>query len=145
MPTQRIKGQEVTILIVQDSQLQDTLKDIQDAEITVQSEVIEKGYLGEKGNRFDDIFNGIKGKLTLHLHTQDYFTFVQSVINRQQRAVPDTVFNISMVLAFPNGQTPSILCQDCVFGEFPITAGARNDYVQTTIDFSCQSYNVQFA
>lgn len=145
MPQQRIKGQEVSLLIVRDSTLEDTITDIQDAEITIASEIIEKGYLGEKTNRHDDIYNGVKGKLSLHLHDQAYLNYVLAVLARQKRDTPDAIINISMTLAFPNGQTPSILVTDAKFGDIPLTAGARNDYVISNLDFAADDFDILFA
>lgn len=144
MPQQRIKGQEVTLLVVRDNVLEDTLTDFQDAEVTVDSEIIEKGYLGEKTNRHDDIFNGVKGKLTLHLHDQAYLNYVLGVMARQKRDTPDTIINVSMTLAFPNGQTPTLVVPDAKFGNIPITAGNRNDYVATVLEFAADDFEIIF-
>jgi hypothetical protein len=144
MPQQRVKGQEVSVLIVRDSVLEDTLTNIQDAEVTISSEIITKGYLGEKTNRTDDIYNGVKGKLTLHLHDQAYLNYVLGVLARQKRDTPDVVINITMTLAFPNGQTPSILVPDAKFGEIPLSAGNRADYVQTSLDFAADDFQILF-
>lgn len=144
MPQQRIKGQEVTLLVVRDNVLEDTLTNFQDAEVTIDSEIIEKGYLGEKTNRHDDIFNGVKGKLTLHLHDQAYLNYILGVIARQKRDTPDTIINVSMTLAFPSGQTPTLVVPDAKFGNIPITAGNRNDYVATVLEFAADDFEIIF-
>src|SRR5579862_8592571 len=116
MPAQRIKGQEVQVLFVRASALEDTLTDTQDFEFEPKIELKEAGYLGETTNRHDEIFNGCKFTGTLHLHSQLWFSYNQAIIARARRQVPDTVFNISAVWNFPNGDTPTVLLPDVHFG-----------------------------
>ena len=68
---QRIKGQEVSLLITNAGELEDTLTDIQNFNMEYEFETKSQGYLGEKTNRQDSIFNGIKFDFEIHVHTQD--------------------------------------------------------------------------
>ena len=144
MPSQRVKGQEVTILIVQDGALQAELTDIRNFEYESQLEIKSQGYLGEKANRKDDVFNGIKGSMELHLHSQDWWNFKQAIIARAKRETPDVVFNISGVFAFPNGQTPTVLLPDVKFGTIPTNVPERGDYVNVKLEFEGEDEQVQF-
>lgn len=141
---QRIKGQEVSILVVRDSVLEDTIRAIQNFEVILDAEILEQGYLGRKSNDFDDIFKGIRGSMDLHLYDQAYLVFASAVKDRQQRATPDVVFNISATLSFPNGQTPSILVKDAKFGPIPLTAPNRNEYVGTKLEFATEDADFIF-
>jgi hypothetical protein len=140
-PSQRIKGQEVTILIVQDSQLQATLTDIQSFNAEVQLEIKSQGYLGEKTNRKDYIFNGVKFDMELHVHTQDWLNFVQAVINKAQRITPDTVFNITGVFSFPNGDTPTMVIANAAFGPLPVNVNSRGDYVKVKLEGEADNFS----
>lgn len=133
-PSQRIKGQETAVLITQDGSLQDTLVDIQSFTLEAQFEIISKGYLGEKTNRKDYIFNGVKFTMKLHLHKQDWFVFQKSMKDKAQRNTPDTQFNITSVLSFPNGETPTILVPDVSFGTNPMGVTSRGDYVDIGLE-----------
>lgn len=133
-PSQRLKGQEVAILITQDGALQDSLTDIQNFNMTAQFEIKSQGYLGEKTNRKDEIYNGCKFDMELHLHKQDWFAFQFAIKQRAQRNTPDTMFNITGVLSFPNGQTPTVLIQDVHFGEQPLAISSRGDYVKVKLE-----------
>ncbi len=97
MTTQRIKGQEVSIIITRGGELEAELVDVKSCEFTPQFEIKEQGYLGEKTNRHDDIFNGVKGSLELHIHSGDVFDFIQAIKDRAQRNAPDLVFNVAGV------------------------------------------------
>lgn len=133
-PSQRIKGQEVAILITQDGALQDTLVDIQNFNLESQFEIKSQGYLGEKTNRKDFIYNGCKFDMELHLHKQDWFNFQQSLKDKAQRTNPDSQFNITGVFSFPNGDTPTVLIPDASFGSNPTSISSRGDYVKVKLE-----------
>jgi hypothetical protein len=143
MPAQRIKGQEVQVLFVRASVLEDTLTDTKDFEFEPKFELKEQGYLGEKTNRYDEIFNGAKFTGTLHLHTQAFFTFQQAIVQRATRQTPDVVFNISSVMNFPNGDTPTVMLPDVKWGEQPVKVGSRGDYLEVRVTGACSEYDSQ--
>ncbi len=143
MADQRVKGQEVNVLFVRASVLEQSLTNVQDASFEVEFEVITKKYLGNKSDTKDDIYNGIKGDYTLHLHNQEWFDYLAAIKDRAQRRTPDVVFNITAVLAFPNGQTPSILVPDIKFSGVPIKMGSRNEYVEIKHAWEAEDFDVQ--
>ncbi len=128
MPAQRIKGQEVQIVIVRDGSLEDTLTDIQNFNMEDDIELIQKGYLGEPSDRYDEVFKGTKFDFEIHTHSQDYLAFTQAIRDRAQRKTPDTIFNITAVFSYPNGDTPTRLLPDCHFGPIGDKVGSRGDY-----------------
>jgi hypothetical protein len=141
-PAQRIKGQEVSILITTDGNLEDTLVDIQNFTLEAEFEIKSQGYLGEKSNRKDEVYNGCKFDFELHIHKQDWFVFQQKIKDRAQRNIPDTTFNITGVFAFPNGDTPTMLIPDCYFGPNPLNITSRGDYVKVKIAGEAQDFTV---
>jgi hypothetical protein len=145
VPSQRIKGQETTILIVQDGALQAELTDVRNFEFELQTEIKSQGYLGEKTNRKDEVYNGVKGSFELHLHSQDIFTFQNAILDRAKRNTPDTVFNISSVLNFPNGETPTVLFPDVKFGPIPLNVPERGDYINVKVQFECDDFERQLS
>jgi hypothetical protein len=142
MPGNRIKGQEVSILFVRATVLEDTITDTSDWEFEPKLELKEQGYLGEKTNRHDEIFNGAKFSGTIHTHTQDWLTYQNAIIQRAKRITPDVVFNISAVLQYPNGDTPSVLLPDVHFGAQPISIRSRGDYVSVKLEGACDDWVV---
>lgn len=144
MSDQRIKGQEVSILITRGGQLEDTLTAIQNFNFEPKSEIKEEGYLGEKTPRMDDVYMGCRGDLEMHTQTQDWLLFMMAVHDRQKRNTPDLVINISAVLFYPNGQTPTLMARDCKFGNFPTNVGSRTDYKKVKLDWASSDYEVQF-
>lgn len=134
MPQQRIKGQETSITIIRAGNVETELVDIQNFNYSVVSETKMAGYLGEKGERTDDIFKHVKFDLELHIHSTDWGAFTRAVVDRQQRNTPDVVFNLASTMFFPNGQTQTITIGDAKFGEIPVNVGSRDDYVKVKLD-----------
>lgn len=134
---QRIRGQEVALAIVRDGDLERELVDIQNFNVSFVSETQIQAYLGEPGDRTDDIFKHVKFDMELHVHSQDWGPFIRAVVDRQTRRTPDVTFNISALMFFPNGQTQTIALNDCKFGEFPVNVSSRGDYVKLKLDGVC--------
>lgn len=134
---QRIKGQEVSILIVRGGVLEDTLTNIMNFNMELQSETKSQGYLGETNNRTDDIFNQVKFDMELHLSNAAWFAFSKAILERQTRVTPDVQFNITAVLNFPNGDKKAVILADSKFGAQPLNVGSRQDYVKVKLDGMC--------
>lgn len=141
----RTKGQEVSINVVRGTVLEDTFQAILNFETTQKFERIVKSYLGQKSDTHDDIHNGVEGKFDMHLSSQRWFQFRQAAVQRAQRVQPDLQFNISITYFFPNGETPTVVYGDIKFGPMPEKVPARNDYVTVSVDFGCDSDDIQFS
>lgn len=142
MADQRIKGQEVEVILVVDGTPQANITDVRSFEIAAKLELKEEGYLGEKTNRYDEIFNGIRGRIELHFENQDVFDLMKSVADRAKRRTPGTQINIKATLNFPNGQRPRVIIPDCFFGEIPINFASRSDYGTVGLEFNAADFNV---
>ena len=142
---QRIKGQEVSILITNAGELEDTLTDIQNFNMELELETKAMGYLGEKTNRQDSIFNGVKFDFEIHVHSEDVWSFLQSLHDKAQRITPDVVFNITGVFTYPNGDQPEILLNDVSFGAVPVNIGSRGDYVKFKMQGTCEDVEIQLS
>lgn len=137
MPSQTLKGQEVQILFTRGGILEDTITDTTDFEWEPKLELKERGYLGEKSNRHDMIFNGAKFTGTIHLHTAAWFVYQTAIIQKAKRQTADVVFNISAVMSFPNGDTESVLLSDVSFGPQAHGIRSRGDYLTIKIEGAC--------
>lgn len=139
---QRVKGQEVTVLVTQDGDLQDTLVDVVDFEATFLLELISKGYLGEKSERKDYIFKGVSFKVTFHLHKQDFVSFINAIVSKAKRLTPDVVFSFTGLFDMPNGDTPELTLDDCAFKDIPFTTKSRGDYVDVVFQGECEDIDL---
>jgi hypothetical protein len=143
MSAQRIKGQEVSIIITKGGDLEAELTDIKSCEFTPDFEIKAQGYLGEKTNRHDEVYNGVKGSLDLHIHSGDVFDFIQAVKDRAQRNQPDLVFNISGIFAFPSGEVRTMSIPDAKFGAVPISTNDRGDYTEVKFEFAADDFDIE--
>jgi hypothetical protein len=121
--------------MVVDGQPQDTITDVRSFEVAVQLELLREGYLGETTDRRDEIFRGIRGRMTLHVENQTFLNFMASVVNRARRREPGTQINIKATLNFPNGDRPRVQMNNVFFGEQPFVFGSRSDYGELTLEF----------
>jgi hypothetical protein len=54
------------------------------------------------------------------------------------------IFNITSVLSFPNGDTPSITMPDVNFGAIPHNTPDRADYLSVKLAFECSNAQIAF-
>lgn len=139
---QRIKGQEATITITRGGVLENTLTDIFDFSMEFEGEIKRKGYLGEKTDRTDDVYRGVKGEFSMHSHTQDWLRFWTAVVSRMKRQVPDLVINISVTLLYPNLDNPVIFVPNAKFGELGLTMPDRVEYIAKKLPFAADDYDL---
>ena len=134
---QRIKGQECELMLVVDGVQQDALTDIRNFEVVPLLEIKREGYIGETTERRDEIFNGVRGSFEIHFETAAALDIVFSVINRATRRSPGTTINSKTTLNFPSGEKVRVLLSNMFFGDMPISAPSRSDYLTMKFDFEC--------
>jgi len=142
MAEQRIKGQEVEVLLVLKGQPLDTITDVRSFEMAAQMELLREGYLGETTDRRDDVYRGVRGRMELHFENADVFRLMREVIDRARRREPGTKVNVKATLNFPSGERPLVLIQDVFFGEIPMTFGGRTEYGTISLEFEAQDFSV---
>jgi hypothetical protein len=138
----RIKGQEVSLSIVVDGEVQSTLTDIQSLEVTRELETTEEGYLGETSKRYDEFYKGYSGSITMHTSSPGVFDFMQAVQDRAQRRTPGTVINIKATLQYPSGDRRRVVMNDAFFDGIPLNFGSQTDYGAITLSFKGSNVNV---
>ena len=132
---QRIKGQEVEVILLVDGVPQDSITDVRSFSIELQTEIMSEGYLGETTNRRDSIFNGVSGSIELHIENAAIFDLFTSIVDKARRRTPGTRINLKATLAFPNGQRKRIIVPDAEFGAMPLNFGSRSDYGTVSLNF----------
>jgi hypothetical protein len=131
---QRIKGQEVSLLLVVNGAVQQTITDFRSFELTLKFDRLQEGYLGETTDRYDEIFKGVRVAAELHYENSDVFNLVTSVLNRARRRTPGTVINAKGAFNFPNGQRVRAVVQNIFFGDMPFNFPTRQDYGTLKLD-----------
>jgi len=142
---QRLKGQEIELVITSGGVLQDTLTDIHNFNVEFESEIKSQGYLGEKTNRKDDVYNGVKFDFEMHTHSQDWLRLIIAIHDRQKRNTPNLVINIGAVLFYPNGDEPSIYIPDAKFGPQAVSTPSRTDYANKKLSGEADDFSLQLS
>jgi len=142
MAAQRIKGQETEVLVVVNGEVQSQITDVQSFEFMQETETLEEGYLGEKANRYDDIYKGFTFSLDLHNSSPSLLTLLGSIKDRAQRRTPGTQINIKTTLAFPSGTRTRVILNDAFFDNAGLAFGGRSEYGKTTLHGKGTDYRV---
>jgi hypothetical protein len=139
---QRIKGQEVELSVTIDGQTRESLADVRSFEFAPMLEIKREGYLGETTDRRDEVYNGVRGRMTLHFESDDVLEDLRIIVDRAMRRDPNVRVNIKATLNFPNGEKPRVVFQNVCFGEMPISFGSRTDYGELSLEFEADDYKV---
>jgi len=143
MAGQRILGQEIVILITENGVLQETLDSVQAFEFSCDFEVKSQAYIGLKTQLKRFVFKGISGSFDLHVHTADYFTFLQDVKNTAQSLTPNTNFTASGAFNFPNGDTAETTFPNLVFGKIDHNVKAAGDFFDIKVPFEGSDLDIE--
>ena len=138
--TQRIRGQEVVISVLKDSETVKALSNVRNFTVTPRFSKMEEKYLGETSNRYDEMFDGVNFEFELHMDDPDVLDFVTAIKYRAQRRVggfSNVKINITATLNFVGGVQPTVNLVDCYFEDMPIGFGSRSDYGTFKVSGSC--------
>jgi len=139
---QRIKGQDVSLLLVVKGQVVSALTDVRSFEMAAQLEILREGYLGETTDRRDEVYRGVRGRMEVHFESADVFKLVRAVIDRARRREPGTKINAKATLQFPNGDRPIVLVKDIYFGELPMNFPGRTEYGTVALEWEAADFQV---
>lgn len=137
MPDERLKGQEVSIRVINSGQVIAAIDSVSSFNEEIALEIKEAGYLGEFVNRFTEILNGFGGDCEINLTSATADALDQAIINRATRVTPQLVFNIVRTDFYPNGNSNIYTYTNVAFGAIPTTIGARGDFVKKKFQFKC--------
>lgn len=131
----RLKGQETEVQIITSGKPLKSFK-ATNLDVTFKLKRMEQGYLGETSNRYDDVFEGIEGTMTLHLDDVDPMEFIDDMIDRARRRVSNYSVNVLTTFSFPGGKTRRYLIPDVYFNSPKLSDSGRTEYVTVTLDFA---------
>ena len=135
MPSYRVRGQEVSVQVVQNGKIVAELTDVKSFDVEFQMDVMKEGYLGEFTDRRDDMFKGISGKIEFHIENNAPFDFINAIVQRSQSRVKGTQFNVQSTINLPNGQVKRLLVNDIFFRNVPVNVSGRSDYVTYSLPY----------
>ena len=135
MPSYRVRGQEVSVQVVQNGRIVAELTDVKSFDVEFQMDVMKEGYLGEFTDRRDDMFKGFSGKIEFHIENNAPFDFINAIGQRSQSRVKGTQFNVQSTINLPNGQVKRLLVNDIFFSNVPVNVSGRSDYVTYSLPY----------
>ena len=143
MTQQRLKGQEVSIRIIQDGNVATSIDSVGNFGDETDFEIKSDGFLGEPVNRFDEILNGYGGDFEMQVTNSSWIILQQAIRDRATRVNPSTIFNIVRTDLFPSGDSLIITYSDVHWGAQPTTIGGRGEYVKIKANFKCSERDEQ--
>lgn len=141
MAEERIKGQEVELMLVEGNVPLTTIQDVRNFEMTAQLEILKEGYLGETTDRRDSVYRGYHGKMEVHFENGDIIDFMRRLIDKARRRVPGSRVNCKVTLVFPGGDRTRLVLKNLAFGDIPMNFAGRTDYGAITLDFEGEDFN----
>lgn len=139
----RIRGEETTIRIVVDRVIQRTITAIENFTWTPNVDILQKGYLGETGDRLDEIYKSTSFDVGFDPESNEGLILIDTIVTRAQRRVANPpVINITFAAAFPNGQAPTVTILDAKFKDPGLSAGGRDSYVGIKLSGMSQRYKL---
>lgn len=139
---QRLKGQEISVRILQDGVVFRTIDSISSFNESVALEIKEDGFLGEPTNRFDEVLNGFGGDFEAQTTNSNFIQLQLAVIEKATRRTPGITFNVVRVDLYPNGDSNIFTYVDVHWGEQPTSIGGRGDFVKYKASFKCSERSV---
>lgn len=141
--SQRIKGQEVELIFVENNAPLTGIADVRSFEMEAQLEILKEGYLGETTDRRDSVYRGFSGRVELHFENRDVIDFARRLIDKARRRVSGARVNMKVTLVFPEGgDRVRVVLKNLEFGAIPIGFGSRADYGTVTLPFEGEDFNV---
>lgn len=137
MASQRLIGQNVSVIIIQDSTPIEEISCIRSFSFTYELEVKSEGYLGEMSERKDSIYKGVKMDMEIHTNNHKIFSLIKSAVDKAKRRTPGVRINLKCSLTWPNGDVARVTFPDVEFGAFPISVGGRAEYVSVKVEAAC--------
>jgi len=142
MPGIRIKGQEVVVQFIRSG---DVVKEMpaSDFEAEFQFDRLQEGYQGETTDRFDDVFKGITGRMTLHMEDTDPLDLLMDLKDRARRRLAHFKVHVTATFSFPGtGAVKRLLFADIYFANVPLSSPNRSDFITMTLDWGCSDATV---
>ena len=137
---ERLKGQECIVRFIKQGQIVQELVDVKNVEVEYMMDILEDGFVGETTDRYDDVYKGMSGSMTIQIEDATVYNFIIDIINRARRKVPMFQVDLLGVFQFSNGTTSKRLLADLRFGPFRESNGGREHFITIDMTFKCSEF-----
>lgn len=108
-------------------------------------DIIQKGYLGQVADQFDDIYKGYEGEVEFDAPGKESLDVLTKIKNRAQRRGigAQEEFSLSLLIEWPDGRATNMIFQNMFF-ESPDLAdiGGREEYMGQKFSFKGSEYKI---
>lgn len=135
----RLMGQETLVTITRNGVLVQALTAIKSASFNFKGEAVKSDYLGQPGPVFDEVNDGVDGKIDFEVDDPAFFELLVLLIERKQ-GLPAAQFlvNINTRFNFRTGVRRFCVIPQVSFGDIPLEVPERKQKVRGSLSFMAQ-------
>ena len=135
----RLMRQETLVTLTGDGQYIKEVSAIKMASFTFKGEAVKSDYLGQPGPVFDEVNDGVDGKIDFEIDDPAFFDFLTRLIQRKQ-GLPGFQFkvNINTRFNFRTGVRRFCVVPDVSFGDLPLEIPERKQKVKSSLSFMAE-------
>ena len=141
---QRLKGQDTQVRIISANKLLRTITAVSNLTLTVKTDIISKGYLGEGSERKDEIYKGIGFDMEFDPESNEGIILLGAIRDRASKRTAAAAIKIGVacVLNFPNGQRPRVTIGDLKFSNPSLTLAGRDSYAGEKLSGEAEDFKL---
>lgn len=141
MSCDTLKGQDTTVAILVDGNLENELDGVTSCDITFDLTMIESRRLGQTSKVFCSVFDGISISIKSDVTGDAYIDVADAIVARaQRRAGAKIQFDVSTVLSFPDGTVRAITIPRVEFESIPLSIGGGDEFVTLELTGKASGY-----
>lgn len=134
--TQRIRGQEITVRLAVDGQIQTgSFFKVSEFTATMRTDINEEPYLGELEDDLDIQHHGFDLALSIHVEDERHLDFIQEIVSREQNRQAHPDITMTVIYAFrESGATDKVVVyHDCFLKADEESMAGRKEYVSVNL------------
>ena len=136
-----LKGQDTSIAILIDGNLESEIDGITSTDITFDLTMIESRRLGQTSKVYCSVFDGISIAIKSDVTGDVYLELADAIVGKAQRRAGAAIqIDISTVLSFPDGVTRAITITKVEFESIPLSISGGDEFVTMELNGKASGY-----
>lgn len=130
----RLTGQDTTIKIFKDGELQNELGLVKSFKFAYEMAVSREEYLGEKRQRPDGKFDIEKVEAEVHMDSGAHLDFMNNIARKARREPGSPIsIDVATTYVYPNGDQRTLIFKRLEFETIEVDSSSRKDMVAVTL------------
>ena len=134
----RYVGQECTVGLTEGGVPVKALTAIKSSDITLKGDAVKSDYLGQPGPDFDEVSDGVEGKLEFEPDDPGFFDFLTRLAERKQ-GIRTFAVNINIRFVNRNGVSRFAVVPDAQFADIPLSLPERKQKLRGTLSYTAKT------